>query len=271
MIISDGSLRRLVREGMIGIHPFDEDAVQPASYDVRASGMFRVFRNDGSTHIDPREDQPTLTVPVEQIGNKPFVLHPGEFVLGSTVESFGLPNHIVGRLEGKSSLGRLGLVIHSTAGFIDPGFIGTITLELSNAATLPICLWANMPIGQVSFQYLDQPCEVPYGDPRRKSKYQHQVTPTASKMHQNWETESATEEDPAGALVEVPFAPHETITIGPEMTMEEIAIERAKMGGPKILPPPSELDEEENMADCACVNVEGKDRLWNPNCPVHSQ
>lgn len=186
MIISDGTLRLCVQRDVIGIDPFDDEAIQPASYDVRASGLFRVFRNDGSTHIDPRIDQPTLTVPVEQIGDKPFVLHPGEFVLGSTVESFRLPNHIVGRLEGKSSLGRLGLVIHSTAGFIDPGFNGTITLELSNAATLPICLWANMPIGQVSFQLLDEPCDVPYGDPRRKSKYQGQIDPTASKMHENF-------------------------------------------------------------------------------------
>lgn len=217
MIISDGTLRLFVQRDVIGIDPFDDEAIQPASYDVRASGLFRVFRNDGSTHIDPRIDQPTLTVPVEQIGDKPFVLHPGEFVLGSTIESFRLPRHIVGRLEGKSSLGRLGLVIHSTAGFIDPGFDGTITLELSNAATLPICLWANMPIGQVSFQFLDEPCEVPYGDPRRKSKYQGQIEPTASKMHEN-------------------FSHHTTMK-------EFIDREREELGKPNILPPATNVDD----------------------------
>lgn len=186
-VLSDGTLRRLVEAGHLGIDPFDATQVQPASIDVHASGRFRVFRNNGSTHIDPREEQPDLTEETTQEGPLPFVLHPGEFVLGSTIERFRLPNNIVGRLEGKSSLGRLGLVIHSTAGFIDPGFDGTITLELSNAATLPICLWAAMPIGQISFQYLDQTCEVPYGDPKRNSKYQGQVDPTASQMHRNWE------------------------------------------------------------------------------------
>lgn len=186
-IISDGTLRHLVNMGQLGIDPYVDGMVQPASIDVTASGIFRVFKNNGSTHIDPRFEQADLTEETRQEGEVPFVLHPGEFVLGSTVERFTLPNDIVGRLEGKSSLGRLGLVIHSTAGFIDPGFDGTITLELSSAATLPICLWAGMPIGQVSFQFLDRPCQVPYGDSRRRSKYQGQVSPTASKMHENWD------------------------------------------------------------------------------------
>lgn len=236
-ILSDGGIIQAIASGAIEIDPYNpQEQIQPASYDVRASGQFRVFRNDGSTHIDPRQEQPTLTVPVEQVGDKPFVLHPGEFVLGSTVEKFRLGHNIVGRLEGKSSLGRLGLVIHSTAGFIDPGFDGTITLELSNAATLPICLWANMPIGQVSFQLLDKPCEVPYGDPRRKSKYQHQDTPTASKMHQNFEHVDGYPDTVKEAIFGVPQL-HEAITVGPYMTPEEIAAERAAMGKPNILPP----------------------------------
>lgn len=223
MIISDGTLRALIDRGKIGVDPFDPEAIQPASLDVRASGLFRVFRNDGSTHIDPREKQPDLTEAAQQEGDRPFVLHPGEFVLGSTVEFFRLPDDIVGRLEGKSSLGRLGLVIHSTAGFIDPGFEGTITLELSNAATLPICLWADMPIGQVSFQFLDLPCEIPYGDPRRKSKYQGQYKPTASKMHENWLTNHP--DDPAA----------------PEV-VRAIQRERGEMGSPRVLPPPQHVD-----------------------------
>lgn len=187
MIVSDGTLARLIASGEIGVDPYDPGMIQPASIDVKASGRFRVFRNDNTTHIDPRLEQPNLTEETVVEGDEPFVLHPGEFVLGSTVERFTLPTHVVGRLEGKSSLGRLGLVIHSTAGFIDPGFDGTITLELSNNATLPICLRAGMPIGQVSFMFLDAPAEIPYGDPRRNSKYQGQIRPTASQMHRNFD------------------------------------------------------------------------------------
>lgn len=185
-IVSDGTLLRLVASGQIGIDPFVESMVQPASIDVTASGLFRVFRNDGTTHIDPRYEQADLTEETRQEGEIPFVLHPGEFVLGSTVERFTLPDNIVGRLEGKSSLGRLGLVVHSTAGYVDPGFEGTITLELSNSSTLPLCLWAGMAIGQMSFQFLDKPAEKPYGHPDRNSKYQGQSGPEPSRMHRNF-------------------------------------------------------------------------------------
>lgn len=186
-IISDGTLKQLIHRGELGIEPFSAKMIQPASIDVCASGHFRVFRNDGITHIDPRLEQPSLTEETIQDGDEPFVLHPGEFVLGSTVERFRLPHHIVGRLEGKSSLGRIGLVVHSTAGYIDPGFDGTITLELSNLANIPIALWANMPIGQISFHFLDQPAERPYGSEGLNSKYQGQVKPTPSRMHENFD------------------------------------------------------------------------------------
>lgn len=244
-ILSDGTLHKLIGDGQLGISPFLPESVQPASIDVHASGLFRVFRNDGTTHIDPRFEQPELTEETRQEGEIPFVLHPGEFVLGSTVECFTLPNNIVGRLEGRSSLGRLGLAVHSTAGYVDPGFDGTITLELSNAATLPICLWAGMPIGQVSFQFLDQPCQMPYGDPRRRSKYQGQVNPTASKMHENWDK---VEEAPTHVL-----PPVETTT---EMDTVEM----------------SEEEFMESDPNCICAFVGGSrrpQRITDSGCPVH--
>lgn len=187
MIVSDGTLARLIASGEIGVDPYDPGMIQPASIDVKASGRFRVFRNDNTTHIDPRLEQPNLTEETVVEGDEPFVLHPGEFVLGSTVERFTLPTHVVGRLEGKSSLGRIGLVVHSTAGYIDPGFEGTITLELSNLANIPIVLYADMPIGQISFHLLDHPADKPYGSPGLGSKYQGQVKPTPSRMHENFD------------------------------------------------------------------------------------
>lgn len=243
-VISDGTLRNLVEENQIGISPFDPSQIQPASIDVHASGQFRVFRNNGATHIDPRQHQPELTEETTQEGDRPFVLHPGEFVLGSTIESFRLPDHVVGRLEGKSSLGRLGLVIHSTAGFIDPGFNGTITLELSNANSVPICLWTAMPIGQVSFQFLDEACELPYGHPQRNSKYQGQVNPTASEMHRNWMTP-----EPATRVMPPPD-PQDTM----EMTQEEF---------------------EEMNPNCICTFIGNhmkpgmQTRVTNAGCPIH--
>lgn len=186
MIVSDGTLARLIANGEIGVDPYDPGMIQPASIDVKASGRFRVFRNDNTTHIDPRLEQPNLTEETVVEEDEPFVLHPGEFVLGSTVERFTLPTHVVGRLEGKSSLGRMGLAVHSTAGYIDPGFDGTITLELSNFASIPIILRSEMAIGQISFHYLDQPAQRPYGSPGLGSKYQGQVNPTPSKMHRNF-------------------------------------------------------------------------------------
>ncbi len=184
MILSDGSIREAIASGRIGIDPLGDDAIQPSSVDVRLGGTFRVFANHRYPYIDVREPQPDLTEPVEA-GDDPFVLHPGEFVLGSTLERITLPNDVVARLEGKSSLARLGLVIHSTAGFIDAGFDGDVTLELSNVATLPILLYPGMKVAQFAFFALDRPAERPYGDGASGSKYQGQRGPTPSRYHLN--------------------------------------------------------------------------------------
>lgn len=160
--------------------------VQPSSVDVRIDRFFRLFDNHKYAHIDPAEDQPELTRLVEVDSGEPFILHPGEFVLGSTYEAVTLPDDIAARLEGKSSLGRLGLLTHSTAGFIDPGFSGHVTLELSNMATLPIKLWPGMKIGQLCFFRLTSPAEQPYGSGASGSRYQGQRGPTPSKSFQNF-------------------------------------------------------------------------------------
>lgn len=184
MILSDGSIREALDAGRIGIDPLADDAIQPSSVDVRLGGTFRVFANHRYPTIDVRHPQPDLTDLIEA-GDGPFVLHPGEFVLGSTLERITLPSDIVARLEGKSSLARLGLVIHSTAGFIDAGFDGDVTLELSNVATLPILLYPGMKIAQFAFFMLDKPAENPYGSGTIGSKYQGQSGPTASRYHLN--------------------------------------------------------------------------------------
>jgi dCTP deaminase len=160
--------------------------VQPSSVDVRLDRFFRLFDNHKYQHIDPSQDQPDLTRLVEVDATEPFVLHPGEFVLGATYEVVTLPDDIAARLEGKSSLGRLGLLTHSTAGFIDPGFSGHVTLELSNVATLPITLWPGMKIGQLCFFRLSSPAEHPYGSDKYGSRYQGQRGPTASRSFQNF-------------------------------------------------------------------------------------
>ncbi|MBC8091372.1 MAG: dCTP deaminase, partial [Pseudonocardia sp.] len=157
MLLSDGDLLKELDGGRLGIDPWDSAMLQPSSVDVRLDRFFRVFQNSRYTHIDPREQQDELTTTVEPQGDDPFVLHPGEFVLGSTFEAVSLPDDLAGRLEGKSSLGRLGLLTHSTAGFIDPGFTGHITLELSNVANLPITLWPGMKIGQLCLFRLSSP------------------------------------------------------------------------------------------------------------------
>ncbi|MEO8639537.1 MAG: dCTP deaminase, partial [Chloroflexota bacterium] len=164
MVLSDRDIRAEIADGRIVIDPFIPEAVQPSSVDLHLDRRFRVFRNSRYPFIDVRADQPELTELVEIGGDDPFILHPGEFVLGSTFERVGLPNDLVARLEGKSSLGRLGLLIHSTAGYVDPGWDGNLTLELSNVANLPITLYDGMKIGQISFQRLSSPAEVPYGD-----------------------------------------------------------------------------------------------------------
>ncbi len=187
MVLSDRTIRRLIDEGRIGIDPFDEDLVQPSSVDVRVDRFFRVFRNSRYPFIDVKEEMEDLTELVET--EDPFILHPGEFVLGSTLERITLPDDLVARLEGKSSLGRLGLLIHSTAGFIDPGWDGHVTLELSNVANLPITIYVGMKIGQLSFVQLSEPAEHPYGAATLGSKYQGQAGPTPSRYWKNFSPE----------------------------------------------------------------------------------
>jgi dCTP deaminase len=186
MVLSDRTIRRLVAEGRIGLQPFDESLVQPSSVDVRVDRWFRVFRNSRYPFIDVKVAQEDLTELVEIDDDTPFILHPGEFVLGSTLERVTLPDDLVARLEGKSSLGRLGLLIHSTAGFVDPGWDGHVTLELSNVANLPITIYYGMKIGQLSFVQLTEPAEAPYGSGTLGSKYQGQQGPTPSRYWQNF-------------------------------------------------------------------------------------
>jgi dCTP deaminase len=186
MVLSDRTIRRLIDEGRIGIDPFDGELVQPSSVDVRVDRFFRVFRNSRYPFIDVKEEMEDLTELVETEDSEPFILHPGEFVLGSTLERITLPDDLVARLEGKSSLGRLGLLIHSTAGFIDPGWDGHVTLELSNVANLPITIYVGMKIGQLSFVQLTEPAENPYGTAALGSKYQGQEGPTPSRYWKNF-------------------------------------------------------------------------------------
>ena len=185
MVLPDRTIERLIGEGRIVIDPYDPALLQPSSVDVRVDRFFRVFRNNLYPYIDVKEEQPDLTELVE-INDEPFILHPGEFVLASTYEVVTLPDDVAGRLEGKSSLGRLGLLTHSTAGFIDPGFSGHVTLELSNVATLPIKLWPGMKIGQLCLFRLSSPAEHPYGSSQYGSRYQGQRGPTQSKSYLNF-------------------------------------------------------------------------------------
>jgi dCTP deaminase len=186
VLLSDGDIRKEVESGRLVLEPWDAELLQPSSIDVRLDRFFRVFNNSAYTHIDPGIQQEELTSLVEAEGDSPFVLHPGEFVLGSTLEAVTVPDDLAGRLEGKSSLGRLGLLTHSTAGFIDPGFSGHITLELSNVANLPITLWPGMKIGQLCLFRLSSPSEHPYGSAVYGSRYQGQRGPTPSRSYQNF-------------------------------------------------------------------------------------
>lgn len=187
MLLSDRDLRQEIANGQILLDPFDAGLVQPSSVDVRLDRWFRVFNNHRFTHIDPRTRQDDLTTMVEVRDGDPFVLHPGEFVLASTLEVVELGVQFAGRLEGKSSLGRLGLLVHSTAGFVDPGFHGQVTLELSNVANLPIMLWPGMRIGQLCVFELRSPADVPYGsNSLLGSRYQGQRGPTASRSWLSW-------------------------------------------------------------------------------------
>lgn len=186
MLLSDRDIRAQIEGGRVHLDPYDPAMIQPASIDVRLDRWFRLFDNHRYPVIDPAQDQSELTRLVEVAPDEPFVLHPGEFALGATYELVTLPDDVAARLEGKSSLGRLGLLTHSTAGFIDPGFTGHVTLELSNTATLPITLWPGMKIGQLCFFQLSSPAEDPYGSGAQGSRYQGQRGPTASRSHLNF-------------------------------------------------------------------------------------
>ncbi len=186
MLLSDRDIKAEIESGRVVLDPFEPRMVQPSSVDMRMDRTFRVFENHRYPHIDPAEEQPELTREVEPLTDEPFILHPGEFVLGSTFEQVTLPDDIAARVEGKSSLGRLGLLTHATAGFIDPGFSGHVTLELSNVATLPIKLWPGMKIGQLCFFRLSSPSEHPYGSSVYGSRYQNQRGPTPSRSYANF-------------------------------------------------------------------------------------
>ena len=186
MLLSDRDIKAELDGARIALEPYEPGMIQPSSIDVRLDRFFRLFDNHKYPFIDPAEDQPELTRLVEVDADQPFILHPGEFVLGSTFELVSLPDDVAARLEGKSSLGRLGLLTHSTAGFIDPGFSGHVTLELSNVATLPIKLWPGMKIGQMCFFRLSSPAESPYGSSEYSSRYQGQRGPTASRSYLNF-------------------------------------------------------------------------------------
>ncbi|WP_146841726.1 dCTP deaminase [Cellulomonas composti] len=186
MLLSDRDIRAELESGRVALEPYEPAMIQPSSIDVRLDKWFRLFDNHKYPVIDPAAEQPDLTRLVEVATGDPFVLHPGEFVLGATYERVTLPDDVAARLEGKSSLGRLGLLTHSTAGFVDPGFSGHVTLELSNVATLPILLWPGMKIGQLCFFRLSSATEHPYGSQRYGSRYQGQRGPTASRSWQGF-------------------------------------------------------------------------------------
>ncbi len=187
MILSDRSIREELQAGRIRIEPLDQECIQPSSVDLHLYDEFLVFRNSRRPFIDVREPQNDLTDLIRVESGDAFILHPGEFVLGSTSEIVGIPVDLVGRLDGKSSLGRCGLMIHSTAGYVDPGFYGRLTLELSNVANLPIALYPGMRIAQISFSQMSTPADRPYGDSSIGSKYQGQMGPRASELHREFQ------------------------------------------------------------------------------------
>ena len=195
-VLSDRDIRTALAEGRVRIEPYDADDLQPSSVDLHLDRSFRVFRNNRYAFIDVRAPQPDLTELLTIADDEPFILHPGEFVLGQTHEWVELPNDLVARLEGKSSLGRLGLLIHSTAGYVDPGWKGNLTLELSNVANLPIALYSGMRIGQISFFEMSSDVDRPYGSPELRSKYQGQSEPTASAFHRDFDGGHRTDDPP---------------------------------------------------------------------------
>jgi dCTP deaminase len=187
MVLSDRDIKAAIKAGIIGIDPYFEKDVQPASVDLHLDKKLLIFNNSNAPFIDLKKELPDLNRPVLIKDDEPFILHPGEFVLGSTLEKITIPSIMVARIEGKSSLGRLGLLIHSTAGFVDPGFEGNLTLELANVSRLPITLYYGMRIGQISFQQMMSEAERPYGSPELKSRYQGQVDPTESRVFKDFE------------------------------------------------------------------------------------
>jgi dCTP deaminase len=201
VILSDRTLREQLAAGRIVIEPLDESLIQPSSIDVRIANLFRVFRNHTAGTIDVKQDLTAMTELIEIPDDGVFMLHPGEFVLGSTLERIAVPDDLVARIEGKSSLGRLGLLIHSTAGFIDAGFDGHVTLELANVASLPITLYPGMKIGQVSFMEMTTPADKPYGSGATGSKYQGQRGPTPSRYFENFTIDADAVDDAADDAV----------------------------------------------------------------------
>ena len=187
MVLSDRTIREEIAKGRIVIQPLGEGCVQPASVDLHLGRNILVFQNNRVPFVDVRKTNDRLTEMVTVGDDDPFMLHPGEFVLGSTVERVRLPNDLVARVEGKSSLGRLGLLVHATAGYVDPGWDGHLTMELSNVANLPVRLYYAMKIGQLSFLRLTTPADRPYGTPALRSKYQGQTGPTASLGYTDYE------------------------------------------------------------------------------------
>ena len=196
VLLSDRDIRAELQAGRVVLDPLDSEMIQPASIDVRLDRWFRLFDNHRYPVIDPAQPQGDLTHLVDVGPDEPFVLHPGEFVLGSSFERITLPDDIAARLEGKSSLGRFGLLTHSTAGFIDPGFTGHVTLELSNTATMPIKLWPGMKVGQLCFFRLSSPAEAPYGQGASGSRYQGQRGPTASRSYRGFDRRRITDPGP---------------------------------------------------------------------------
>lgn len=189
MILSDRTIKKEIADGRIIIEPYDERSIQPSSVDLRLDRYFRVFRNHALSHIDVKQNLEELTELVEANDEDPFILHPGEFVLGSTAERVAIPADLVGRIEGKSSLGRLGLLIHTTAGFVDAGWDGQLTLEFSNVASLPITLYPGMKIGQISFIQMTTEADNPYGTGKLGSKYQGQKGPRPSRYWENFDND----------------------------------------------------------------------------------
>jgi dCTP deaminase len=187
LVLSDRTIREEITSGRLIVDPLDLDCIQPASIDLHLDRVFRVFRLSHRAHIDVREPVEALTEVVEIDDETPFLLQPDEFVLASTLETITLPDDIVGRLDGRGSLGRLGLLVHATAGFVDPGWTGKLTLELSNASKMPIAIYYGMKIAQISFLRLSTPVERPYGSPGLGSKYQGQQEPTASRAYEDFQ------------------------------------------------------------------------------------